>query len=103
MTDLCPIIPLISRRLVMAKEEDKKDEHKLEFTPEGETLGYISLDQARVLALQHARDNREFYGRRYSRRELLWEVVGAEETEDYYEVKLSYRPARGFQGHPGVE
>ena len=41
-------------------EPEKKDEEKLEFTSEGETYGYISLDQARVLALQHARDNRDF-------------------------------------------
>ena len=47
----------------MAEESGKKEEEKLEFTPEGETLGYISLDQARVLALQYARDNREIYGR----------------------------------------
>ena len=40
-----------------------KQEEKFDFTREGEVLAYISLDQARVLALQHARDNREFYGR----------------------------------------
>tara|TARA_B100000315_G_scaffold145098_1_gene134046 strand:+ start:3463 stop:3741 length:279 start_codon:yes stop_codon:yes gene_type:complete len=48
----------------MTEEEGKKEEEKLEFTPEGETLGYISLDQARVLAIEHARDNRDFYGPR---------------------------------------
>ena len=32
-----------------------QDEGKLEFTPEGETPGYISLDQARLFAFQHAR------------------------------------------------
>ena len=82
--------------------QDAKDDDKLEFTPEGETAGYISLDQARVPALQHARDNREFYGR-YAERELVWQVVGADETEDFYEVRLSYRPARAFRGRPGVE
>ena len=86
----------------MAEEEGKQEEEKLEFTAEGEALGYISLDQARVLALQHARDNREFYGR-YADQELLWQFVGADETEDYYEVKLSYRPARAFRGRPGIE
>ena len=35
----------------MAEEEDKKED-KLEFTPEGETLGYISLNQAPVPARQ---------------------------------------------------
>ena len=86
----------------MAEDESKQDDEKLEFTLEGETLGYISLDQARVLAMQHARDNREFYGR-YADRELVWEVIAADETEDYYEVKLTYRPAGSFRGRPGVQ
>ena len=87
----------------MAQEEGKKEEEKLEFTPEGEAIGYLSLDQARVLALRHARDNTEFYGRRYARRDLAWDVVNEEEREDYYYIRLSYRPARGFEGEPGVE
>ena len=87
----------------MVEDTSKNDQEKLEFDSTGQALAYISLDQARVLALRHARDNRDFYGRRYARRDLVWEVVGAEETEDYYEVRLSYRPARGFRGQPGVE
>ena len=46
-----------------------------------------------MLTLQHARDNRE----------LVWDVVSAQETEDFYELGLSYPPARGFRGRPGVE
>lgn len=87
----------------MDVEEGKKDDEKLEFTPEGETFGYISLDQARVRAIEHARDTREFYGPRYSSRELVWEVVSQEESEDYYDIRLSYRPAGGFSGKAGVE
>ncbi len=85
----------------MAEDEGKKED-KLEFTPEGEALGYISLDQARVLALRHAQDNRDFYGPRYANRELVWQELSAEESEDYYRVRLSYRPARWFWGEPGV-
>ena len=87
----------------MPEEESKREEEKLEFTPEGEFVGYISLDQARVLALRHARDNPEFYGRRYARRELAWDVLSEEEREDFYYIRLSFRPARGFRGEPGVE
>ena len=54
------------------------------------------------MALQYARDNREFYGG-YADREPVWEVVAADETEDFYEVRLSYRPAGTFRGQPGVE
>ena len=86
----------------MTEDESEQNDEKLEFTAQGETLGYISLDQARALALQHARDNREFYGR-FADRDLVWEVIGVDETEDYYEVRLSYRPAGTFRGGPGVE
>ena len=73
----------------MAEEEDKKDEEKLEFDSTGQAVAYISLDQARVLAMEHARDNRDIYGRRYRRRELAWEVVTQEESEDYSDIRLN--------------
>ena len=44
------------------------------------------------------RDNQEFYGRRYAGRELVWEEISQEESEDYYAIQLSYRPSRGFAG-----
>ena len=44
----------------MAQDEGKKEEEKFDFTSEGEVLGYISLDQARVLAGQHARETTDF-------------------------------------------
>lgn len=40
----------------MADDPGSKEEEKFEFTPEGESLGYISLEQARVVAMQTARD-----------------------------------------------
>ena len=67
----------------MAQEEEKKEEEKFEFDAAGEALGYISLDQARVLAIEHAQHYIEYYGRRYARRELVWEEMSAEEGEDY--------------------
>ena len=41
----------------MAEEEDKKEEEIFELDAAGQALAYISLDQARVLAMEHARDN----------------------------------------------
>ena len=61
------------------------------------------MDQARDIALAHARENLDIYGRRYRRQELFWEVLSQEEREDAYHVRLSYQPARGFRGEPGVE
>ncbi len=87
----------------MVEEEGKKEEEKLEFTPEGETLGYISLDQARVLAIRHARQNTDFYGPDYADVTMVLEVVSQEETEDYYDIQLSFRPAGRFRGRSGVE
>ena len=91
----------------MAEDEGRKDEEKFELDSAGESLGYISLEQARLLAIQHARDNRGFYGRAYAGLTLAWEVTsqeeGQEEGEDYYDIRLSFRPAGRFQGQPGTE
>jgi hypothetical protein len=80
-------------------EDNEKEEEKFDFTPELE--GYISLDEARVFALQHARDNRKVYSP-YSEVALVFEVVDAGETDDFYEVTLSYLPPGNFQS-PGTE
>ena len=59
----------------MAQDEEKKDEEKSEVDAAGEALEYISLDQARVMAIEHARDNSDFYGRLYASVDLVREVV----------------------------
>jgi tetratricopeptide (TPR) repeat protein len=87
----------------MADQHSKQDEGKLEFTTDAEALGYISLDQATVLAIRNARDDTSTYGEGLAERELVWEVDRAEESEDYYRIFVSYRPLRGFVGEPGVE
>ena len=43
-----------------------RNKKSFDFTREGEVLGYISLDQARVLAMRTAREARRAYGRRCS-------------------------------------
>ena len=63
-------------------DETKQDVDKLDFTAEGETFGYISLDQARVQALRLAREDTSVYGERYSETRFAWEVTSAEDGED---------------------
>ena len=87
----------------MVGEEDEPQEDKFEFDSAGQVVEYISLDQARVVALRYARDNQDFYGGRYARCELAWEEISAEEGEDYYRVRLSFRPAQRFRGEAGAE
>ena len=65
--------------------------------------GRISLQQARLLAIQHCREHTEFYGRSYAESSLVWEVMSQEDVGDYYEIKLAYRPSGRFRGEPGVE
>ena len=80
--------------------EDKgKEEEKFDFTPEGE--GYISLDEARVLAMQTASDTPGEYGRRYRNVAMVIDAVVAPEGEDYYDVTLAFRPQIAFSGRPG--
>ena len=82
----------------MAEDEGKKEEEKLELTPVGESLGYISLDQARVLAMRAAREDPGDYGRRFRGVAMAFDVVEAEETEDHYIITLSFRPQGQFSG-----
>ena len=86
----------------MAEEEGKKED-QFGFTREGEALGYISLDQARVMAMRTARETPGAYGRRLLRVPMAFEVVEQEETEDHYAVTLSFRPQGEFVGTPGRE
>ncbi len=83
----------------MAENESEQNQEQ----PPGSGGGFVSLDDARDIALGHARDNQDFYGRRYRKRALAWEVLAQEEREDAYYIRLSYQPARGFRGDPGVE
>jgi Flp pilus assembly protein TadD len=83
-------------------EHEGNEENHINITPEGETANYISLDQVLMLAFQHARNNREIYGR-FENTDLVWSLNRAEETEDFYDVRLSYRPTRDFRGRPGLE
>ena len=87
----------------MADNPENKEEKPDLFSPSAEALGYISLEQTRVLAIRHAKDNTDFYGPRYSGIDLVWEVIGQEDGEEYYDIRLSFRPAGRFRGEPGVE
>ena len=46
----------------MVEDEGEKEEEKFDFSPEGEAVGYISLAQARLLAMQTARETPGNYG-----------------------------------------
>jgi len=80
---------------------DKED--TFDFDSAGEALGYISLPQAQLLAMQTARETPGDYGNQFSGIPMAFEVVEAEEDEDYYTVTLSLRPQGQFTGTPGQE
>ena len=86
-------------------EGEGKKEDQFGFTPEGEAIGYISLEQARVEAmapLVRTPASSDRPGR------MAFDVVEQEEGEDYYIITLSVRPegdfAQGwFRGRAGQE
>ena len=67
-------------------EDQGKEEEKFDFTDEGEAVGYISLEQARVLAMQTAKETPSEYGNQYQDISMAFAVVQADEGEDYYDV-----------------
>ena len=84
-------------------EDQGKEEEKFEFTGEGEAVNYRSLAQARLLAMQTARESPGEYGSQYQGVSMAFEVVVAVEEEDYYTITLSFRPQGDFLGSPGQE
>ena len=86
----------------MAEDGDSKED-KFDFSSEGEALAYISLEQARLLAMQTAREAPGDYGRRFRGIRMVFQPVEGEEGEDYYVVTLSFRPEGDFAGNPGQE
>ena len=84
-------------------EDEGKQEEKFDFTAEGEALGYISMDQAQVLAMRTAREMPGAYGPNYVDVPMAFDVVESDDTEDHYRVTLSFRPEGTFTGTPGQE
>ena len=84
----------------MVDEEGIKEDEKFEFDSASEALGYISLDQAQVLAMRTARKTPGAYGSAYMDVPMAFE---ASETEDHYVVTLSFRPEGEFTGPSGQE
>ena len=87
-------------RFLLADDQEKRDK----FDEYGQQLGgYISLDQARVLAMRTARETPGAYGGRFRNVPMAFEVAGEDETEDHYVVTLSFRPQGEFTGATGQE
>jgi len=82
-------------------EDKNNEEEKFDFTPEGE--GYISLAEARVLAMQTASADPGDYGTNFRDVAMVFSVEKSGEDDDYYTVVLSVRPQGNFDGTPGQE
>jgi uncharacterized repeat protein (TIGR02543 family) len=82
-------------------EDKNNEEEKFDFTSEGE--GYISLAEARVLAVRTAVASPGDYGRQYRGVAMVFEIAESGEDDDFYTVVLSVRPQGTFDGTPGQE
>jgi azurin len=82
-------------------EDKNNEEEKFDFTSEGE--GYISLDEARVLAIRTASQTPGVRSSRYRDVPMAFEVISTTEEEETYDIVLSYRPQGDFTGTPGQE
>ena len=83
--------------------EEDKQEDKSDSTTEGGALGYISLQQARMLAMRTAAEEPSSYGQGLASAGMVYDVAEQKEGEDYYEITLSFRPEGNFAGTPGRE
>jgi len=76
-------------------EDTKKD--ALEFNSPGE---YVSLKQARIMAVAVAQEPPGNYGRAYNDVHMASDLIEQEKGEDYYVITLSFRPEGDFVGEP---
>jgi hypothetical protein len=81
----------------MAEDADNKED-QFDFTSQGEAMGYISIAQARLLAMQTAREAPGDYGRGFTGILMAFEVIESSEDEDYYIVTLGIRPQGTLSG-----
>jgi len=86
----------------MVEDGDNKED-QFDFTADGEVLSYISLAQARLVAMQTARETPGNYGRASTDVPMAFEIVEPSEDEDYYTITLGIRPQGAFSGTPGQE
>jgi hypothetical protein len=84
-------------------EDQASKEGTVDFEAAGGARRCDSLEQARLLAMETARDNPANYGRRFAAARMVFQAVEQEEGEDYYFVTLSFRPEGDFRGTPGQE
>ena len=56
-----------------------------------------------MLTIERPRDNVKFYSPAFADPELAWKVLSLEESEDYYDIRLSYLQVGTFWGRPGTE
>lgn len=82
-------------------EDRSKEQEKFKSTPEDEDRAYISLDQARALAIRIAQKARGDYGSQFQDVTMVFDVLDAEQTEDRYIVTLTLQPQGAFR--PGRE
>lgn len=73
------------------------------FDAYGEEIGgYVSLEQARVMAERDAIEHPELAGSLYRDGRLVFDVESEDEGEDYYYLVLSVQPVSKFKGKPGA-
>ena len=86
----------------MTEDPEKKRRRKVRVRLGGPGLGYISLDQAGVLAIQTARGTPGEYGSQYQDVPMAFEVSNGHDTEDYedlYTITCPSGPRATFPAH----
>lgn len=68
-----------------------------------ETSGDISLETARIRVVQFAQQNLDLYSPELQAMRLVWEVTEATEGDEFYFIKVSYKPFEDFTGTAGLE
>jgi len=85
-------------RLAQPEEELRKEL----MTQIEQEINTITLERARLQAVQYAQQNQDPYGPT-AQQQLVWEVIASEAKDEFYYITLSHRPFGTFTGTTGTE
>jgi hypothetical protein len=77
-----------------------KQRENFDFTPEGESLSYFSLNQALVQAMRVTSDIPGDYGSNYPDTSMAFDEAQSEDCGDQHVITLGFRPQGEFAGEP---
>lgn len=112
LTDASKVAVVTAERDAASKEVEalkqelgvlKPELDRLRKVSERLTSNRLSLEKAKLVAIRFAQENKSVYAPNLVNTPLVWQVDSEKDGEEFYFIRLAYRPGGNFVGTPGLE